>query len=105
MFLLIQAWPFVAAAALVGLAVALFAPPGRDLRRGEGVAAIAVPVLAGGALLVASGLHLVRGAAGLWLDLAVPIVGAYAAGYVVGTGLWMVARARRAPPAQGATDA
>lgn len=84
--LLSTTWPSLAAAAALGLAFVAIGGPGRGLfasRTWVGLAALAGA--AGG--LVASWSGLVEGRPGLWLDLAAPLIAAYAAGCVAGNGL------------------
>lgn len=76
-------WPSLAAAAALGLAFAAIGGPGRGSvgsRAWFGRAALAAAV----AGLILSWSGLVEGRPGLWLDLAAPIVTAYAVGSLAG---------------------
>ncbi|MEH2511123.1 uncharacterized membrane protein (DUF485 family) [Nitrobacteraceae bacterium AZCC 1564] len=85
LYLAIFNWPWLAASALIGLAMGWIAV----VHRGQGLSntmmqKIGVFVVA---LIIASALHLAPGRAGYWLDLGLIMFGVYIAGCAVGSWL------------------
>lgn len=77
--LVARLWPFLLAAGLAGLLLTAL------LGRGRGALSSRLPVLLAalllfGALAICSGLQLVAGRPGLWLDIAVLVAGSYGLG-------------------------
>jgi hypothetical protein len=92
--ILASLWPALALSGAVGLVLASFGGSGRGLpSAGWPVMALAALALLAGIAL--AWLRLVPGAAGLWLDLAVLLASAYAAGVVLGTLLRRLVRGGR----------